>query len=210
MGNTNFSIHLPRVSFDRHATAQVPLRALHSFGIKSALVNKRGDIVVRPPAHPYASSTPKTSPVKSTDTVPKNSNDADDNEDDTRDLKVSGSAYKITSGRAYHHGTMLISSSLSSLGGLLRAGDGAGNIVGKGVESVRSKVGNLAEMDWIWSGEKGKARIDHEIFTEAVVKSFKETYDVRGEPRVMEREQAMDIAFVQDGIEDLKVFLLHI
>ena len=45
MGNTNFSIHLPRASFDRHATAQVVLRAVRSLGI-DAIVNDRNDICV--------------------------------------------------------------------------------------------------------------------------------------------------------------------
>ena len=45
LGNTNFSIHLPRSSFDRHATAQVVLRAVRSLGV-DALVNDRNDICV--------------------------------------------------------------------------------------------------------------------------------------------------------------------
>ncbi|KAI0036064.1 hypothetical protein K488DRAFT_76244 [Vararia minispora EC-137] len=43
IGNTNFSIHLPRTIFDRHATAQVILRAVRSLGI-DAHVNDRNDI----------------------------------------------------------------------------------------------------------------------------------------------------------------------
>ncbi|KZP21546.1 Lipoyltransferase and lipoate-protein ligase [Athelia psychrophila] len=45
LGNTNFSIHLPRTSFDRHATAQVVLRAVRSLGI-DANVNERNDLCV--------------------------------------------------------------------------------------------------------------------------------------------------------------------
>lgn len=45
LGNTNFSIHLPRHSFDRHVTAQIALRAVRSFGI-DARVNDRNDICV--------------------------------------------------------------------------------------------------------------------------------------------------------------------
>lgn len=36
-------------------------------------------------------------------------------------LYVSGSAYKIVNKRAYHHGTMLISTRLDTLGDLLRS-----------------------------------------------------------------------------------------
>jgi lipoate-protein ligase A len=37
------------------------------------------------------------------------------------DIHVSGSAYKIAKDRAYHHGTMLISSQLGTLGDVLHA-----------------------------------------------------------------------------------------
>lgn len=38
-----------------------------------------------------------------------------------RSTHISGSAYKIVAQRAYHHGTMLISSDLGSLGTYLRS-----------------------------------------------------------------------------------------
>jgi hypothetical protein len=47
MGNTNFSIHLPRSSFNRHATAQVVLRAVRSLDIDARL-NDRNDVCVGP------------------------------------------------------------------------------------------------------------------------------------------------------------------
>jgi hypothetical protein len=43
LGNTNFSIHLPRTSFDRRATV---LRAVRSLGVDDAHVNDRNDICV--------------------------------------------------------------------------------------------------------------------------------------------------------------------
>jgi hypothetical protein len=46
LGNTNFSIHLPRTSFDRRATAQIVLRAVKSLGVDDAHVNDRNDICV--------------------------------------------------------------------------------------------------------------------------------------------------------------------
>ncbi len=45
LGNTNFSIHLPRLTFDRHHTAQIVLRAVRSLGI-DANVNDRNDICI--------------------------------------------------------------------------------------------------------------------------------------------------------------------
>lgn len=63
---------------------------------------------------------------------------------ETEWLKVSGSAFKLTKGRALHHGTLLYSSPyIHRISDLLRS-PGQGFITAKGVESVRSKVGNLA------------------------------------------------------------------
>ena len=45
LGNTNFSIHLPRTAFDRHATAEVVLRAVRALGV-DARVNDRNDVCV--------------------------------------------------------------------------------------------------------------------------------------------------------------------
>ena len=45
LGNTNFSIHLPRAAFDRNETAQVVLKAVRSLGV-DANVNDRNDICV--------------------------------------------------------------------------------------------------------------------------------------------------------------------
>ncbi len=62
---------------------------------------------------------------------------------DARTVKVSGSAYKLTRGRALHHGTLLFSSpNLKSIGSYLRS-PARGFIDAKGVESVRSPIGNL-------------------------------------------------------------------
>jgi len=45
LGNTNFSVHLPRAAFDRHATGKVVLRAVRALGIDARL-NDRNDICV--------------------------------------------------------------------------------------------------------------------------------------------------------------------
>ncbi|KAI1796086.1 Lipoyltransferase and lipoate-protein ligase [Ganoderma leucocontextum] len=129
LGNTNFSIHLPRASFDRHATAEVVMRAVCSLGV-DANVNDRNDICVG------------------------------------KD-KVSGSAYKIVKDRAYHHGTMLISTRLDTLGELLRSGKDT--MQTRGVASVRSPVCNLRQQ---------YAHVSHEGFVQAVVDAFRTEYDV--------------------------------
>jgi lipoate---protein ligase len=59
-------------------------------------------------------------------------------------LKVSGAAYRITSDRAYHHGTLLVNSDLSRLRNLLHS-PLSENLCVSGAASVRSPVANLAD-----------------------------------------------------------------
>ncbi|KAI0268098.1 hypothetical protein BC834DRAFT_923217 [Gloeopeniophorella convolvens] len=117
IGNTNFSIHLPRSSFDRHITAQVVLRAVRSLDI-DAHVNDRNDVC-------------------------------------------------IVKDRAYHHGTMLISSRLNTLGDVLHVSKET--LVTRGVASVRSPVKNLQEFNPL---------VSHEAFVRAMVQAFREEYSI--------------------------------
>ncbi|KAF8076802.1 hypothetical protein FPV67DRAFT_433361 [Lyophyllum atratum] len=155
LGNTNFSIHLPRQEFNRQATAQVVLRAVRSLGI-NARVNDRNDICV--------------------------------GQD-----KVSGSAYKIVNNRAYHHGTMLISSRLDNLGDLLRTKKDT--MITKGVASVRSPVCNLQQFS---------REITHETFTAAVVDEFRKEYGITSAAQIMdESDDLTSIEYIRKGIAEL-------
>lgn len=103
-------------------------------------------------------------------------------------IHVSGSAYKIANNRAYHHGTMLISTQLDTLGDLLHTNKvgwypkrcwhwpaGHVHIVlqqsmhTKGVASVRSPVRNLVQSN---------PSATHEAFVNAVVQSFRQEYAI--------------------------------
>lgn len=81
------------------------------------------------------------------------------------DCKVSGSAYKITNERSYHHGTMLIDSDLTNISKVLTKKSNL--ITGGGIDSVRAKVGILRDYSFT---------IDHSSFCEAVVKQFHKLY----------------------------------
>lgn len=81
MGNSIYTIFMPREAFSRRTNAELVAKSLNQLDIPAS-VNDRHDIVV-------------------------------DNH------KVSGSAYKITSSRAYHHGTMLIDAETEILKGCL-------------------------------------------------------------------------------------------
>ena len=116
-------------------------------------------------------------------------------------VHVSGSAYKIVNKRAYHHGTMLISSELGTLGKLLHSNKvsnsspwirGWGLTIGKirfqdtmqtkGVASVRSPVCNLRQY---------KPDVSHEDFVHAVVREFQDHYNVR--------DPVTSLSFVSDS-----------
>jgi lipoate-protein ligase A len=75
--------------------------------------------------------------------------------------KVSGSAFKNSSDRSFHHGTMLIDADLDKLTRYLNPG--SARIETKGIVSVRSRVANLREFD---------SAIDHDSFCTAVVDEF--------------------------------------
>lgn len=83
--------------------------------------------------------------------------------------KISGSAYKIISSRAYHHGTMLLSSNLSHLGSALKPS--RRTMQSKGVESVPSPVSNLVD-----AFESRKDHLSHDHFCQAVLAEFQKMY----------------------------------
>ncbi|KAJ7068819.1 Lipoyltransferase and lipoate-protein ligase [Mycena amicta] len=138
LGNTNFSIHLPRRTFDRKATANIVLRAVRALGIPAARINERNDI--------YVSS-------------------------DKMNAYVSGSAYKIVSKRAYHHGTMLLSSRLDMLGDLLHVDKPTMRTAG--VASLRAPVTNLHSLN---------QRATHNNFVHLMIEQFRRVYELGESP----------------------------
>ncbi|MGL5223121.1 MAG: lipoate--protein ligase, partial [Plesiomonas shigelloides] len=75
--------------------------------------------------------------------------------------KISGSAYRETPDRGFHHGTLLLSADLSRLANYLNPDPK--KLASKGIVSVRSRVANLNEI---------RADIDHEIICEAIQHAF--------------------------------------
>lgn len=155
LGNTNYSFHIARNEFKRRTHAELVARALNSDPVnlkaaietdhgdanRGAFVNDRNDICV----------------------ALKESNI------NKFERKISGSAYKIISSRAYHHGTMLLSANLSDLGSALRPV--RADMESKGVASVSSPVVNLVE-----AFPSRKSHLTHEAFCQSVLSEFKRTY----------------------------------
>lgn len=169
LGNTNYSFHIPRDAFDRRTHAELVSRALNAAPVglhlsrsdlarvdTGAYVNGRNDICVRVQSGFDRHSTAKTK--------------AEADERGFEERKVSGSAYKLVNKRAYHHGTMLLSASLGSLGSSLR-NDRGDLLVTKGVASVPAPVANLSD-----AFPDRKAMLSHDVFVQSVVAEFHRTY----------------------------------
>ncbi|PPQ94828.1 hypothetical protein CVT25_007465 [Psilocybe cyanescens] len=202
LGNSNFSIHLPRTSFDRHATGRLVLGAVRTLGIDARL-NDRNDICV-------GTEKISLSVSLSNNTSSHLSNSISAVKSGVFRLfsswpreicltsalsHVSGSAYKIVNSRAYHHGTMLISTKLGTLGDVLRPQLKHGSIVTKGVGSVRSPVCNLQRFD---------ASVTHESFSSAVVEQFRREYGVTSKPCIVhDSEDIKSIEYIKKGMDEL-------
>ncbi|KAK7062250.1 Lipoyltransferase and lipoate-protein ligase [Favolaschia claudopus] len=113
------------------------------------------------------------------------------------DDKVSGSAYKIVSARAYHHGTMLISTRLDTLGDVLRVNKPT--MVTAGVASVRSPVCNLQQTN---------PRIENPVFMSAMVDEFRSEYavDEEDDPTQYIDESMASLPYIQDGMAELRTW----
>lgn len=84
--------------------------------------------------------------------------------------KVSGSAYRETKDRGFHHGTLLLNADLSRLANYLHPDPK--KLQAKGITSVRSRVANLIEL---------MPDITHEQICDAVTESFFKHYGERVE-----------------------------
>lgn len=99
---------------------------------------------------------------------------------------MSGSAYKLVNKRAYHHGTMLLSASLGTLGSSLR-NDRGGRLVTKGVASVPAPVANLTD-----AFPDRAALLTHSAFVKAVIDEFSATYKATANTTVVDESVLRD------------------
>lgn len=198
LGNTNHSFHIARQDFTRRFHAELVARALNSPPVslvsrrgggeagaaaddddagdsrRGAYVNARNDVCVALRQPSGIAGAPTTT---------------------TEERKVSGSAYKIISQRAYHHGTMLLDSDLGRLQGSLRPTRGDA-MRSKGVESVSSPVVNLCE-----AFESRRAHLTHESYVESLVGEFARTYAAAAGVQAKEQEPAIHVVRVHEEDE---------
>ena len=96
--------------------------------------------------------------------------------------KISGSAYRETADRGFHHGTLLLNADLSRLANYLNPD--VKKLQAKGITSVRSRVANLSEF---------VPDINHEQICEAVTAAFFDWYGASEEPEIISPDIFPDI-----------------
>lgn len=101
---------------------------------------------------------------------------------DDGERKVSGSAYKETKDRGFHHGTLLINANLSRLANYLNPDPK--KLQAKGITSVRSRVANLIEL---------QPNITHEKLCETITESFFEYYGERVKAEIISPQKLPDL-----------------
>jgi lipoate-protein ligase A len=156
-GNVNWCIICPSSIFTRDKHAEMIVRALRKHGVDRARVNERHDIVLD-----QGLKQVEASAAADLHRTPYTVEPTMDGEVFPRPVKVSGSAYKLTKGRALHHGTCLLSTpNLNVIPHYLHS-PARGYINAKGVESVSSPVANIG--------------LDTTSFCHGVKQGFEELY----------------------------------
>ncbi len=107
--------------------------------------------------------------------------------------KVSGSAFKHTRERSFHHGTLLIDADLTRLQDYLNPQKA--KLVSKGIKSVRSRVANLNEY---------VPHLDHDQICEAVMEAFFEYHRSRCEVEHLDYETLASIPSLNEYFEQMK------
>jgi lipoate-protein ligase A len=183
-GNLNWTIICPSAKFTRDKHAEMVVRALRCCGVDRSRVNERHDIVLDQGPHSGNTNPDDTHITPYTQR----------NIDAPRPLKVSGSAYKLTRGRALHHGTCLLSSpNLNVIPHYLHS-PAKPFITARGVESVSSPVGNIL--------------ISEQTFMDAVSEQFAKLYFIQQNLQMYELgEELLEAEGVRKGFDQLKVCL---
>ncbi|CDW58048.1 BPL LplA LipB domain containing protein [Trichuris trichiura] len=109
------------------------------------------------------------------------------------DRKVSGSAYRETKDRGFHHGTLLLNADLSRLANYLNPDKK--KLAAKGITSVRSRVTNLTEL---------LPGITHEQVCEAITEAFFAHYGERVEAEIISPDKTPDLPNFEGNMIDLE------
>jgi lipoate-protein ligase A len=109
------------------------------------------------------------------------------------DLKFSGSAFKETKDRSFHHGTLLLNTNLEKLSNYLTPHPK--KLQSKGIQSVRSRVINLSELNNL---------INHENLSQSIIFEFCNTYGHVVEPEVLKNDILLKNPKILEHYERIK------
>ena len=107
--------------------------------------------------------------------------------------KISGSAFREGKDRAFHHGTLLISTDLTKLGNYLNPS--RKKLQAKAVESVRMRVSNLTDF---------QPHIHHENLTQSIIEEFFHHYQSSCKIEKLSHHDLEKIPSLQQYYEKLK------
>ncbi len=107
--------------------------------------------------------------------------------------KFSGSAFRETRDRSFHHGTVLMSTDLTRLSEYLTPHPK--KLQSKGRASVRARVMNLIEV---------APKISHDVLCPAIIKAFFETYQSQCEIELLDPTKISLEKSLQEKYEELK------
>ena len=112
---------------------------------------------------------------------------------DNSPYKISGSAFKESGDRCFHHGTMLLDVDLQKLSSYLTPD--STKLKAKGIKSVKSRVMNL---------ERLSPGIDHEVFSQALIQEYFEHYQAECQIEYLDSNELADLPRVKEYYEKLK------
>ncbi len=128
-----------------------------------------------------------------------------------KNYKISGSAYRVVSQRAFHHGTMLINANLERLRECLRPDPRIlSKIDSKAVKSVSSPVINLSQLSFTVDHLSVCQSIVREFLMECASPSVKETIPLSFEDideefvEMLDKAKVGKIEHVQNELDKLK------
>ena len=108
------------------------------------------------------------------------------------DYKVSGSAFRVSKGRAYHHATMLLNSDLDHVSRYLHSPIEGNFLSSNSVESVKSQVQNLG--------------IDNMDFFNSIIDSFGKEFGKKenGGVQFIEEDKALSNTVIMQTAQNLQ------
>ena len=162
-GNVNYSVICPTANFTRDKHAEMVTMAIREVNLR-ARVNERHDIVLDQGNVLEEKDWPNPGDMHRTI--------FHTHSEKNPPLKISGSAYKLTRQRSLHHGTCLLAS--ADLPGISKYLQSPARpfIRARGVESVRSPIGN------VYKESKTSSMAFNESFQMEVAKTFAALYRI--------------------------------